>query len=120
MAWELQSYATDIRKFFSLLFMSSTFPYDFGFNAGQNADFNAGQSSNFNAGSQLAAPSVQVEALSLPEVMKNPLVQRMFNTLQEATDKVMLGVGIQQNLLQEVSQLKAEVRELQKIRQDSL
>jgi hypothetical protein len=51
-AWELQSYATDIRKFFSLLFMSSTFPYDFG--------FNAGQSLNFNAGSHLAAPSVQV------------------------------------------------------------
>jgi cell shape-determining protein MreC len=52
--------------------------------------------------------------------MKNPLVQRMYNTLQEATDKVMLGVQIQQNLYQEVSQLKAEVKELQKIWQDSL
>jgi hypothetical protein len=100
--------------------MSSTFPFDFSFNAGQNSDFNPAQSSNFNAGSSLAAPPVQVEALSLAEVMKNPIVQRMYNTLQEATDKVMQGVQIQQSLYQENSRLNAEVKELQKIRQDSM
>ena len=92
--------------------MSSTFPFKFG--------FNAGQSSNFNASSHIAAPSIQVEALSLAEVMKNPLVQHMYNTLQEETDKVMQGVQIQQNLYQDISRLNAEVKELQKIQQDSL
>ena len=100
--------------------MSSTFPFDFTFNAGQNSDLNPGQSSNFNAGLSLAAPPVQVEALSLAEVMKNPIVQRMYNTLQEATDEVMQGVQIQQNLDQKNSRLNAEVKEWQKIRQDSM
>ena len=83
----------------------SSFPFNFNFNAGQNSYFSPGQSSGFNAGSSLAAPPVQVEALSLAEVTKNPIVQRMYNTLQEATDKVMQGVQIKQNLYQENSRL---------------
>ena len=100
--------------------MSSAFPFNFNFNAGQNSSFNPGQSSSFNAGSSLAALPIQVEALSLAEVIKNPIVQRMYNTLQEAADKVMQGVQIQQNLYQENSRHNSEVKELQKIWQDSM
>lgn len=65
-------------------------------------------------------PPIQIEGLSLAEVMKNPIVQRMYNTLQDATDKVMQSVQIQQNLYQENTRLNAEVKELQKVRQLSL
>ena len=44
----------------------------------------------------------------------------MYNTLQEAADKVMQGVQIQQNLYQENSRHNSEVKELQKIWQDSM
>jgi len=69
----------------------------------------------------LSIPPVPgVETLSLAEVMKNPIVQRMYNTLQDATDKVMQSVQIQQSLYQENTWLSAEVKELQKVRQQTL
>jgi hypothetical protein len=101
--------------------MSSSF-YEYGYNQNQNTNFSAGQSS-FHADSDLqslAMPPIQIEGLSLAEVMKNPIVQRMYNTLQDATDKVMQSVQIQQNLYQENTRLNAEVKELQKVHQLSL
>lgn len=84
--------------------------------SGQTSNFgNPGPSSNTGP-----APATQVENLSLADVMKNPFVQRMYNSWQDATDKVMQGVQIQQNLYQENNRLNAQVKELQTIRQESL
>jgi len=97
--------------------------YNLGFDAGPHATFGHGQGSDFT-GTQLHSLSIPpvpgVETLSLAEVMKNPIVQRMYNTLQDATDKVMQSVQIQQSLYQENTRLSAEVKELQKVRQQTL
>ena len=97
-------------------------PSDLG--AAQPPDF-AGRTPNFSNGSNLNTlagppPVIQVENLSLADVMKNPIVQRMYNSWQEATDKVMQGVQIQQNLYKENSQLNAQVKELQSICRESM
>lgn len=104
-----------------------SFPFDFvpnvgiGSSSAQGSDYNGSQpdfrvSQNFS----LQTPTVPVENLSLSEVMKNPHVQRMYNTLQEATDKVMQGVQIQQTLYQENSRLAAEVKELHMLHPDNV
>jgi hypothetical protein len=115
--------ATDLQIPLSAIVAMSSSYFEYGYNPNQNTNFSSGQSS-FNGGSELqslAMPSpVQIEGLSLAEVMKNPIVQRMYNSLQDATDKVMQSVQIQQNLYQENSRLNAEVKELQKVRQLSL
>lgn len=85
--------------------------------SGRTPNFSNGSSSNTLAG---PLPTIQVENLSLADVMKNPIVQRMYNSWQEATDKVMQGVQIQQSLYKENTQLNARIKELQATHQESL
>jgi hypothetical protein len=85
-----------------------TFPFSFTpTGSTSDPDYNAGQF-GFNPGPNLTpqTPTIQIEDLSLPDVMKNPHVQRMFN--------------IQQSLYQENTRLSAEVKELQTLRHENV
>jgi len=61
----------------------------------------------------VSSPTVQVESLSLADLMKNRHVQNMYNKWQEASNQVIQSAQMQQNLWQENSRLTAEVNALQ-------
>jgi hypothetical protein len=58
-------------------------------------------------------PSIQVESLSLPELMKNHHVQTMYNQWKDASNQVIQAAQMQQALWQENCRLTAEVNALQ-------
>jgi hypothetical protein len=55
--------------------------------------------------------SIQVESLALPDLMKNPHVQAMYNGWKDAAQ-------MQQSLWKENARLRAEVNALHEERQD--
>ena len=56
--------------------------------------------------------SIQVEELSLPDLMKNRHVQAMFRDWKDASNQVIEGSRMQQTLWQENARLNAEVNSL--------
>lgn len=74
---------------------------------------------NFNAPNP--EPSgVQVESLTLPDLMKNPHVQAMYNSWQEASNQVVQSAQMQQTLWKENARLNAEVNSIQEKHQQDL
>jgi len=102
------------------------FSSPFGFNGtgpafngatGPNPTFNSktGQPSNIPS-----IPHIQVEALTLPDLMKNPHVQAMYNSWKEASAQVVQGAQLQHSLFKENNRLTAEVTALHKRHHDDL
>lgn len=73
-----------------------------------------GAGPTFNAGptNVLSIPSIQVESLTLPDLMKNPHVQAMYNSWKEASAQVIQGAQMQHSLFKENNRLTAEVSAL--------
>ena len=72
-----------------------------------------GQTSN-------STPSIQIEELTLPDLMKNQHVQAMYNDWKDASSQVIKASQIQQSLWQENSHLSAEVNSLKNSNQQDL
>src|ERR1700759_2364003 len=85
--------------------------------AGPNPIFSSqtGQPSN-----PPSIPNIQVEALTLPDLMKNPHVQAMYNSWKEASAQVVQGAQLQHSLFKENNRLTAEVTALQQRHHEDL
>jgi len=73
----------------------------------------AGYSYDFNHGfgdTQTHTPPTQVESLSLPELMKNPHVQTMYNNWKDASAQVVESAQMQQTLWKENKRLNDELQ----------
>jgi hypothetical protein len=70
---------------------------------------------------QVPVPSgPQVESLSLPELMRNPHVQTMYNNWKDASAQVVQGAQMQQSLWTENKRLTDEVTALQEKQHQAL
>jgi hypothetical protein len=61
-----------------------------------------------------------IESLALPDLMKNPHVQAMFNNWKDASNQVVQTAQMQQTLWQENCRLNAEINALQANRQENM
>jgi hypothetical protein len=57
-------------------------------------------------------PGIQIEGLTLPDLMKNQHVQAMYKDWKDASSQVIKASQIQQSLWQENARLNAEVNSL--------
>jgi hypothetical protein len=67
-----------------------------------------------------STPNVQIESLTLPDLMKNPHVLTMYNNWKDASTQVVQAAQMQQILWKENTQLHAEVSSLQEKHQQVL
>jgi hypothetical protein len=64
--------------------------------------------------------NIQIESLTLHDLMKNPHVLTTYNNWKEASTQVVQAAQMQQSLWKENSQLHAEVSSLQEKHQQAL
>jgi len=105
---------------------TSQFPfnYDIDFNP-QNSNhpqisFNPQNSNPPQIPQNPRPPSIQVESLTLPDLMKNQHVQSMYSNWQDASTQVIQAAQMQQSLYKENLRLNAEVTALQEKHQQEL
>jgi len=67
---------------------------------------------NPQTGQAYLTPSIQIEGLTLPNLMKNQHVQAMYKDWKDASSQVIKASQIQQSLWQENARLTAEVNSL--------
>ncbi|KIM76648.1 hypothetical protein PILCRDRAFT_12690 [Piloderma croceum F 1598] len=67
-----------------------------------------------------SVPATQVESLTLPELMKNPHVQTMYNNWKDASAQIVQGAQMQHKLWTENNRLNAEIQTLQERHQQTL
>ena len=74
---------------------------------------------NYNGQANQLTPNIQIENLTLPDLMKNQHVQAMYKDWKDASNQVVQAAQMQQSLWQENTRLIAQVSSLQeKHRQD--
>ena len=57
-------------------------------------------------------PNLQLESLTLPEVMKNPHIQALFNSFKDASNQLIQGMEIQNMLWRQNQQLQAKIQSM--------
>jgi hypothetical protein len=85
-------------------------PFNYAPNTLQMDSINVGQPSQ----------NPPIESLALPDLMKNPHVQAMFNNWKDASNQVVQTAQMQQTLWQENCRLNAEINALQANRQENM
>lgn len=84
-----------------------------------DVDFNANSNVGIGVGSRLFA-NFNVEALTLPDLMKNRIVRTMYADWQNASNQLVRDAQMKDNLYQENLRLTAQVNALQGDRQSDV